>query len=343
MTKLYFYCPFSSQPSGGIGVLLKHALIMRRQGYDVAVVYEPVACESADSGQPVVYDFEFDWLEFSIQGLETIALGSGQVTTRKGRRLTLCSSLNFLPSDIFVIPEGMAGIIRNSKGLPCRRVVLAQSWSYIFPFLNNGETWQDFGIRKVLTIGSNIKNFLDRYMPGLDVSVVNYSISREIFSPAASRKKQIAYSCRDAAMEFKTLQAIRIFYALNPDKKDYQFVRLNDLSRREFAHRLSESAFYVFNDDISGVPTAPLEAMACRIPTIGWSTYGSAEYATKENGFWIPDGDIIGLGEKLSEVVRTYDDDSLNLSDMYEAFDDTLEGYTEGKEAELVHRFYSSV
>ncbi len=344
MHRIYFFCPFSPQPSGGIAVLLKFASILRTGGYSVHILYNPPFLNpGATTDEKIVREINLEWLDFPVNHLNYVALGRGTYRTDKGNRLTLIEGLSLEKSDVLVIPEGMPDVMRSAAASGCKKVVLAQSWSYILPGLADGVTWSGFGIHNVLTVGENIRRFVHRFMPEMDISVVRYSIDRRLFSPPSKKQKLITYTCRDGCMEFRILQAIKIFRLRNPHLNQYVFQKLEGLTRQQFAMKIRNSAFYVFSDDISGVPTAPLEAMACKTVPVGMCSYGSSEYANEYNGLWVDSGDVVGLGEELARVVNEYEKNEFDLKRFERGFEETLDCYKESSEKEGVIAYFDRI
>ena len=317
--KIVYFCPAIARPSGGVAVLLKQAMLLREAGYEVSIHHLPVVGKAPD-GKPQIEVFPTAWLDFSVQGLPFFPLGQGVI---------------HLPLDadtLFVIPEGFGQLMRETQRAPGKRLVFAQNWTYILESLPDAVSWRDYGIRHVLTVGQNIKRFIDTYMPGLEVGVVKYSINRAVFRPRHDKQPLITYQCRNDYMQAKMGWVAKIFYLRNPHLRHYRFERLEGLSRKALAGKLASSRVLLHTDEIAGMPTLPLEAMACHTIPVGWRTYGGAEFMHENNGFWVDNGDITGLAEKLSEVVNLHEQGALDMARLAGGFEQTLQEFTQEQE-----------
>ena len=332
MRKITYLCPAPVKPSGGVAVLLKQAMLLHEAGYEVSVYYRPLAAGDAPDGAQRLEPLHIDWLDFSVHGLPLIPLGHGTIELSRGERLNLQPNLPLDADSLLVIPEILGSLMRETRSAPCKRLVFAQNWTYILTSLPPAVSWRDYGISQVLTVGENIKRFVDSTMPGLDVGVVRYSINRAVFRPGKNKQALISFHVRNDYMWSKMDQVARIFHLKNPHLRHYRFEPLQGLSRQAFAERLASSRVVLYCDEIAGMPTLPLEAMACHAIPVGWKTYGGVEYMRENNGFWVENGDIQGLADKLSEVVDQVERGTLDMARLIGGFEETLDHFTEDKE-----------
>jgi glycosyltransferase involved in cell wall biosynthesis len=133
----------------------------------------------------------------------------------------------------------------------------------------------------------------------------------------------------------------KIFYLKNPHLRHYRFELLQGLSRPAFAEKLARSIAVLYLDEIAGMPTLPLEAMACKTIPVGWRTPGGSEFMTEENGFWVTNGDILALAETLSAVINAYEQQRLNLTRLELGFENTLTLFTEEQERRETLAYFS--
>ena len=133
-SKYYFYCPPLNTPSGGIGVLLKFAKILKDAGYNAQVVYEPKQDQRASFEETRKYNkqvdvferFQPNWLDFDISNLEFFPLGDKPILYADGTKEE-CKPLNVNPEDFFIIPEGFPNIMKKTMGVSCKKIILAQN------------------------------------------------------------------------------------------------------------------------------------------------------------------------------------------------------------------------
>ena len=340
--KVYFYCPPLNIPSGGIAVLLNYAKVLKDAGYDVHVVYEPREDRKAslEASQKVrkaisVYEkFNPTWMGDFINDLNIVPLGTDEIkftdnTTVKSTPLTLS------PEDMLFIPEGFPNIMESTAQLACKKVVLCQSWYYILNGLRVGQTWQQFGINDVISVSDGITEYLNAVMPGLKIKELKQSINRDVFKPVnlVDKKPIVGYSpgrSQDAII--KTVNVIKTFYSFFPHYRWVRFVEFQNLSKEEYAERLSECAFVLYTDEIAGFGTLPLEAMATGTHVIGWTPLGSKEYINNNNGYWATNGDIFRLAELMGLAMDNYLSGGLDNDGITNAYETTLSNYTGEKE-----------
>lgn len=348
--KIYFYCPAMNTPSGGIGVLFKQAKLLHDNGYKVTIVYEPRVdnkasyVESNKKGKKVEIFERFNpiWLGSTLDGLTIKALGEGVIkfgdnTTEK------CEKLMVNAEDFFVIPEGFPNVMQNFMSIPCKKIVLAQSWYYILNSMSSNQNWHQFGIKDVISVSDGITQYLNTIMPGLNIKQFSPSIDRKIFKPKHFTQKypKIAFMpgrTQDAVL--KTFNVIKTFQCFFPQYKWLRFDELKGLEKEEFAERLAESAFVLYTDEIAGFGTLPLEAMACGTHVVGWTPLGGKEYMNKDNGFWAVNGDIFQLAELLGTAVDKYLTGMLDSELVAESYERTLSPYTPEREEQTILTIY---
>ena len=111
-SKYYFYCPPLNGPSGGIGVLIKLAKILKDSGNDSKIVFEPKQ-EQRDSYEEsrkqnkqidVFEKFNPTWLDFDFSNVEFIPLGDKLINYIDGTKQESIS-LAINTEDFFIIPE----------------------------------------------------------------------------------------------------------------------------------------------------------------------------------------------------------------------------------------------
>ncbi len=344
-SKYYFYCPPLNGPSGGIGVLIKLAKVLKDAGYDSKIVFEPKQDQKATyeesrkkNKEVVVFEkFNPEWLDFDYSNIDFVPLGDKEILYKDGTKQD-CSPLNVNPEDFFIIPEGFPNVMKKIAQVSCKKIVLAQSWFYVLNALNTGETWQSLGVFDVISISEAITEYLGTVMPGLNIKNLSQSINRNIFKVPA--KKSSKYPMvgfmgnRGQENQMKTFNIIKTFQAFYPHLRWVRFIQLSGLSKKDFAERLSNCAFVLYTDDVAGFGTLPLESMASGTHVVGWNAYGGKEYVNAENGFWTVNGDIFQTAEILGVAIEKWLNGELDVQEIQESYEKTLERYTEEGEKE---------
>jgi hypothetical protein len=356
---IYIYCPAMSTPSGGISVLFQHAKILKDAGKSVTIVYEPQQNNQASleatkkarlkgAKEPVIIFDKFNpfWLGSLQEEVSMRCLAEGELTYSDGTSEKF-ESLMMNPEDIMIIPEGFPNIMENTAQLPCKRIVMAQSWYYILSGLKVGQKWQHFGIKDVISISDGITEFLDTVMPGLGVKNYKQAIDRELFNVSekiSDKAPMISYMPgRGPESQMKTNTVIRTFYEFYPHYRWVRFAQLQGLSKEEFASQLKNSALALYTDEVAGFGTFPLEAMACGTHVVGWTPFGSKEYINEKNGFWAVNGDVFQLAELIGMALDRYFSGALDSEEVAKEYEKTLSDYTKEKEVESVLNIYKEI
>jgi len=341
----YFYCPPLNTPSGGIGVLIKLARILKNEGYKSKIVFEPRQDQKASYEESRKHNKQIDifekfnptWLDFDYSDIEFLPLGDKPITYNDGTKQE-CAALNVNPEDFFIIPEGFPNVMKKTMQVACKKIVLAQSWFYILNSLNTGENWQSMGIFDVISVSAAITEYLNTIMPGLKIKNFSQSINRNLFKVPGKKSDKYPIvgfmGTRGQENQMKTFNIIKTFQAFYPHLRWVRFIQLGGLSKKEFAERLSTCAFVLYTDDIAGFGTLPLEAMATGTHVVGWNAYGGKEYVTAENGFWTINGDIFQTAEILGIAIDKWLNGELDVEEIQKSYEKTLSNYTEEGEKE---------
>jgi len=179
--KIYFYCPPLNIPSGGIFTLLNYAKTLTEAGYDVKVIYEPredrkasyEASQKARKAISIYEKFNPDWAGDTAFGIKIMPLGNGEIKfTDNTTEQT--EVLNLGPEDLLFIPEGFPNIMEQTAQIPCKKVVLCQSWYYILNGLKMyGKT--------IVGYGASAKSTTFLYQCNVSNKLVDYIIDDNVY------------------------------------------------------------------------------------------------------------------------------------------------------------------
>lgn len=342
--KIYFYCPPMNVASGGISVLFKNAQILKEAGYNTVMVYEPRldnkatydASNKAKKRIDVFEKFTPTWLGNLADNIELKPLGDGEILFNDGSKVQ-SYPLTLSPEDFFLIPEGFPNMMEKIAQMPCKKIIIAQSWYYILNSMGPFQKWQHFGIKDVISVSDGITEYLNAIMPGLSIKQYSQSIDRNLFKKVDSMDKNpvIAFMAgRTADAVMKTSNVIKTFYSFFPHLAWVRFDELKGLSKEEYAERLGAASICLYTDEIAGFGTMPLEAMAMGTHVVGWTPLGGKEYMEKTNGFWAQNGDIFQLAELLGMAVEKLLTGKLDSDSVIAEYEKTMERYAPEKEKE---------
>lgn len=262
-------------PSGGIKRLYTHVEILRENGYDAYIMHFSKG-------------FKLRWFE------------------NKTPVVYFSDSPRIEPNDTVVIPEGFPRVIKQFKPLQIKKVVISLSFAYIFDSMPLGENWKDYGINWVMTTNDVIKDLIQWSMGIENVHIIASSIDNNIFHYNPDMKtQQVAYIKRK-----DTLSPIveKILKSRNTDFRELDFITMENLDVRHYAHVLKQSEIYLTTSIHEGLNRSVLEAMACGCICIGFDGVGGKDFIVesgdRQNFVLAESMNFIDLSQKLAELLE---------------------------------------
>ena len=245
------------------------------------------------------------------------------------------TNLEISPEDLIVIPEIYGFIMDQITKLPCGKIVLSQSYDYIFETLQPGQTWTQLGFHKCITTSEKQKEYISSTMRSVSVDVIEPTISEVFEKQEFPPKTIIGVHTRDHR---DTVNLIKTFYTKFPQYRWITFRDLRGLSQVEFTNAMKESFASVWIDSISSFGTFPLESMKMGIPVIGLVPNITPEWMNEENGIWINNQNMIV--DVIADFIQNWLEDNLNPK-LYEEMDITINKLStkEKFESEVVELF----
>lgn len=240
------------------------------------------------------------------------------------------------PSDFLFLPEVWvetfyADMRENNIKLPWEVVVISQVYDFIFYNLNSGVRWSNFGIKSVITTTEKQKDYINKFMRNMDISVINPYIHDEFKPSDKPQQPKIFLYTRDKMRGQKIEKQFHLQY---PQYAWVPFVITNNMDRKEFSKNLSECCLSVWVDEISAFGTFPLESMKCGVPVIGkipemmpeWmGEETSGQYKIKDNGIWVLN--YLSIPEYIAQFMDEWFTDTLN-PEVYTSMQGTAEKYS---------------
>jgi len=229
------------------------------------------------------------------------------------------------PADFLIVPEVFGHVMEQTKDMACTKIVLCQSYDYIFEMLQPGINWANYGYHKAITTSNASKEYINSIFPNIEVSVIPPSISDKFEPSNIPSQPIIAIHTREPR---DTMKIVKGFYARFPQFKWITFRDMRGMSVIQFSEALEEVCLGVWIDDISGFGTFPLECMKSGIPVVGKIPNLKPDWLEEENGFWtfeynqiidiinayiktwLEDGVPEVLYEKMKSTVAVYDENT---------------------------------
>jgi hypothetical protein len=229
------------------------------------------------------------------------------------------SNLEISPEDLIVVPEIYGFIMDQITKLPCGKVVLSQSYDYIFETLQPGQTWSQLGFHKCITTSEKQKEIITTTMRSISVDVIEPTISEVFQKQEFPPKTIIGVHTREHR---DTVNLIKTFYAKFPQYRWITFRDLRGLSQEEFTNAMKESFSSVWIDNISSFGTFPLESMKSGVPVIGIVPDLVPSWMNEDNGIWVKDQ--ILLPELIADWSQNWLEDNIS-QEIITKMDETVE------------------
>ena len=231
-------------------------------------------------------------------------------------------NLQVSPEDFIFVPELFGYIMPQVANLPCGKVVICQSYDYIFETLQPGQSWNQFGFLKCITTSEKMKEYITSAMRNVSVDVIEPLISEDFSKPEFPQKPVIAIHTRE---QRDAINFIKLFYNKFPQYRWISFRDMRGISRKEFGTVLKDCMVSVWIDKESSFGTYPIECMKSGVPVIGAIPNLIPEWMNENNGIWIQD--LITIPDLIADFIQNWLED--NVSDkIYEGGILTSEKYS---------------
>lgn len=232
-------------------------------------------------------------------------------------------NLEVSPDDLIIIPEIYGFIMDQITKLPCGKIVLSQSYDYIFETLQPGQTWSQLGFLKCITTTEKQKDYIESVMRNVSVDVIEPVISDKFKKSEYPPKTIISIHTREHR---DTINLVKTFYTKFPQYRWITFRDLRGLSVSDFANGIKESFVSVWIDPTSSFGTFPLESMKCGVPTIGLVPNMVPEWMNEDNGIWINNQNM--MVDVVSDFIQNWLEDNIN-PELYKSMDSSVNNFTD--------------
>jgi len=242
-------------------------------------------------------------------------------------------NLEISPEDFLVIPEVFGYIMDQVKQLPCAKIVLTQSYSYMLETLQPGQTWAQFGFMKCITTNNKQKEYIERIMRNCSFDILEPYVS-EVFEPKSVPPMPIiGIHTKDQS---DAVNLIKTFYLKFPQYRWFTFRDLRGLSELEFANSLKDCFVSVWIDNESGFGTFPLESMKSNVPVIGKVPNLPPTWMNEDNGIWVTDQTL--LSDVISDFIQNWLEDNIK-PEIYDEMKKTSEQFSNKQkfESTVIH------
>lgn len=298
---IFFPCPDSNTPCGGIHKIYTHVDILSELGFKAYVLHRSwgFRCDWFQNSTPIVYATTPQATLSGIDGM--------------GEKYSIPP---FGEGDILVIPEIFApqmvplletwntyGIIYNQNAyLTFRNAPISEG-----PFLAEKEKASVYLNPRILgtfVVSDDTREFLRLVFPKMAIYQIHNSVDGNIFNFQEEKKKQIAFMPR------RNLEDIQNVIEMLKERnriKDWTFYPIHDVPESKVATILKESALFLSFSNREGFGMPPAEAMACGCVVIGYHGQGGKEYIKHPYAHVIESGDVIHFVMTIEKVALDFD------------------------------------
>jgi hypothetical protein len=206
----------------------------------------------------------------------------------------------FKDDDVLVVPSDALPVLAQAVDFKQRVVVFVQSLFDVAA--ESFEVLDRYPAERLTLIAAapGIAAMLAKAYPDAQVELVPAFADERLFRPAAERQDAVAHIPRKRPLE---VAAIRGFLKkLHPEWPHLPWRAIEEASEAETAAVMGSSSLFLSLGRLEGLGLTPLEAMSAGCVCAGFTGVGGRDFATPENGFWVPEDDCQAAAEALCQA-----------------------------------------
>jgi hypothetical protein len=277
-----FYVTQGVHLTGGQLVNLDHVAALRRLGYDARLLF---IRDEADFTPQFPSGVDLPW-QLGPQGVAA--------------------------DDVLVVGEMFGVGALAVMETPARKVLHNQGPYYSFSVFADVPAMERWGAEAMILPSQFAADMLARIGWTRPAHVVRPALDPLFAAAAGPRQLQIAATTNRRPQEWRLIRGT--FQSLRPDLAGVPWVEIKGLARAGVARLMASSELFLALGSLEGLGLPPLEAMATGALVVGFTGGGGAEYATPENGDWLPEGAHVEIAGTLARRI-----DQLRAGETFEA------------------------
>lgn len=327
---IFYICPWSPKPTGGIKQIFRHVEALNAAGFDAYVLaLEPKMPAWFDSSAAIAkvkaqrrfWDLrrsarrknQIPWLTAPVgPEIEIARPGARALERRLGG------------ADIIVLPEYFGKALQPC-GFGSKLVVFNQNAHYTFTGFAHADSLDGFIYRGhvlgALGVSQHICEYLRFAFRELPVLLTPNGVDGTRFFPGGEKKKQIAFMPRKLPTSIvQVLQMLRGRGSLD----GWTLCPIDGMSEADVARSLRESAIFLSTCHDEGFGLPPLEAGASACVVVGYTGYAAREFMLPQYCYPIAQGDVLGFAQTLEAVLAEFTRDPQRLQQQAADYADFL-------------------
>jgi len=293
--KTYIFLPPLPRESGGLAVLRRMGVFLRKAGFSVYFVLREASKSAAESGVDILL-----WQDARPQ-----------------------------EGDIWLTPEGWPNALLPGLSAGARSIVYVQNWAYLLSCQPQNTCLEKLPL-EFLAVSEPVARFVDISL-GKRALVLRPGIDTTLFCPPPERKDgeklRIAFMPRKnkaLARQIRELAEVRLRRRTPP--LSLEWMGIEDRSQAEVARMLQAAHIFLCTGFPEGCPLPPLEALACGCVPVGFTGFGGWDYMRQAadfpgaavplyplretpwagNGFYAADADVPGTLFALEAALAAF-------------------------------------
>ena len=271
---IFYLCPDSDAPSGGIRVIYRHVDLLNQAGVQAAVLH-------GNRG------FRCTWFEHQT-------------------RISYPNEIS-LDEAVIAIPEVFGRRIRTlAPGV--RKVIFNQGAYNTFEghsldLADRSTPYLLPDVEAVIVVSDDSAAYVSHAFPHLPIYRTVNAIDPRIFYPASTRRRRVTFmpqrNLKDAVQVINILKFRGVL-------DDVELLPIEGMDERGVAASLIDALVFLSFGTAEGSPTPPKEAMACGCLTIGYHGMGGREFLSRDVAYPIPTGDIVRFAKTVESVLAEH-------------------------------------
>lgn len=302
---IYYLCPDSRTPVGGIRVIYRHVDILNEHGIPAFVVHKKMGFRVPwfENNTPIVY-----WCDTRRQRLKD------KIKRRTGHNRIVTIPIKGGPfteitgNDILAVPEKHGPDLARAIGRGIPRVILNQNCYLTFRGYSLDPKrlitpYHDKSVLATLINSHDGDDYLQYVFPETPRHRFRLSIDPGLFSYQGEKKKQICFSrIKNQRDAMQVVNILKFRGALD----EFDIVPFLNIPQAEVAETFKQSLICLSFGYPEGFGLPAAEAMACGCVVVGFHGGGGKEFFKPEFSYPIEQGDIIGFARAVEELIALY-------------------------------------